>query len=58
MNNHLQVDVGFGQKRADCCLLFPDDQPLESHIGLDNSYLATIIHKQQRPVALTIRVML
>jgi hypothetical protein len=39
MHNRLQVGIDFCQKRADLCLLFPDGQPLESHIAFDNSYL-------------------
>jgi len=39
MHNRLQVGIDFCQKRADFCLLFPEGQPLESHIAVDNSYL-------------------
>jgi transposase len=39
MHNRLQVGIDFCQKRADFCLLFPEGQPLESHVAFDNSYL-------------------
>ena len=39
MHNRLQVGIDFSQKRADFCLLFPEGQPLESHVAFDNSYL-------------------
>jgi hypothetical protein len=37
MTNRLQAGVDFSQKKADLCLLFPDGQPLESHISVPNS---------------------
>jgi hypothetical protein len=46
MDNRLQVGIDFSQKRADCCLLFPDGRPLESHIAFDNSYLGYSSAKQ------------
>jgi transposase len=46
MHNRLQVGIDFSQKRADLCLLFPDGQPLESHIAFDNSYLGYSVAKQ------------
>jgi hypothetical protein len=46
MNNRLQVGIDFSQKKADCCLLFPDGRPLESHIAFDNSYLGYSLAKQ------------
>jgi hypothetical protein len=35
--NRLQVGIDFSQKKADFCLLFPDGQPLESHVSFANS---------------------
>jgi hypothetical protein len=32
-----QVGIDFGQKKADSGLLFPDGQPLETHISFANS---------------------
>jgi len=46
MNNRLQVGIDFSQKRADFCLLFPDGQPLESHIAVDNSSPGYSLAKQ------------
>jgi hypothetical protein len=46
MDNRLQVGIDFGQKRADCCLLFPDGRPVESHIAFGNSYLGYSLAKQ------------
>jgi len=46
MDNRLQVGIDFSQKRADCCLLFPDGRPLESYIAFDNSYLGYSLAKQ------------
>ena len=46
MYDRLQVGIDFCQKRADFCLLFPDGQPLESHIAVDNSYLGYSRAKQ------------
>ena len=46
MDNRLQVGIDFSQKRADCCLLFPDGRPLESHIAFDNSYPGYSLAKQ------------
>lgn len=37
MTNRLQVGIDFSQKKADFCLLFPNGQPLESHISFANS---------------------
>jgi len=37
MSNRLQVGIDFGQKRTDFCLLFPDGQFIEPHLGFDNS---------------------
>ena len=37
MTNRLQAGIDFSQKKADFCLLFPDGQPLESHISFANS---------------------
>ncbi|MGD2105812.1 MAG: transposase [Anaerolineae bacterium] len=37
MTNRLQAGIDFSQKKADFCLLFPDGQPLESHISFPNS---------------------
>jgi hypothetical protein len=46
MDHRLQVGIDFSQKKADCCLLFPDGRPLESHIAFDNSYLGYSLAKQ------------
>lgn len=35
--NRLQVGIDFSHKRADFCLLFPDGQPLLSHLAFANS---------------------
>jgi hypothetical protein len=37
MHHRLQVGIDFSQKRADCCLLFPNGQPLELHQAFGNS---------------------
>jgi hypothetical protein len=37
MTNRLQAGIDFSQKKADFCLLFPDGQPLESHVSYANS---------------------
>jgi hypothetical protein len=37
MANRLQAGIDFSQKKADFCLLFPDGQPLESHVSFANS---------------------
>ncbi len=37
MTNRLQAGIDFSQKKADFCLLFPDGQPLESHVSFANS---------------------
>ncbi len=37
ITNRLQGGIDFSQKKADFCLLFPDGQPLESHISFANS---------------------
>jgi hypothetical protein len=37
MPHRLQVGIDFSQKRADCCLLFPNGQPLELHQAFGNS---------------------
>ena len=37
MSHRLQVGIDFSQKRADCCLLFPNGQPLERHQAFGNS---------------------
>jgi hypothetical protein len=44
--NRLQVGIDFGQKKADFCLLFPDGQPLESHISFANSLSGYSLAKQ------------
>ena len=44
--NRLQVGIDFGQKKADLCLLFPDGQPLESHISFANSLSGYSLAKQ------------
>jgi hypothetical protein len=46
MTNRLQVGIDFSQKRADFCLLFPDGQPLESHISFANSRSGCSLAKQ------------
>jgi len=46
MTNRLQVGIDFSQKKADFCLLFPDGQPLESHISFANSQLGCSLAKQ------------
>jgi len=37
MSHRLHVGIDFSQKRADCCLLFPNGQPLELHQAFGNS---------------------
>jgi hypothetical protein len=37
MSHRLQVGIDFSQKRADCCLLLPNGQPLERHQAFGNS---------------------
>jgi transposase len=46
MTNRLQVGIDFGQKKADICLLFPDGQPLESHVSFANALPGFSLAKQ------------
>ena len=46
MTNRLQVGIDFGQKKADLCLLFPDGQPLESHVSFTNALPGFSLAKQ------------
>jgi len=46
MTNRLQVGIDFSQKKADFCLLFPDGQPLESHVSFANSRPGCSLAKQ------------
>ena len=46
MTNRLQVGIDFSQRRADLCLLFPNGQPLESHLSFGNSCSGYSLAKQ------------
>jgi hypothetical protein len=46
MSHRLQVGVDFAHKKADFCLLFPDGQPLESHVSFANSCSGYSLAKQ------------